>query len=475
MTVSVAVLLLATCQRQVNAQQESHDDRDAEVQQLVGTAPEPEMPDRIFTPSITKRAKAYVEQGSRYPFFASSQYGNRQRGLQWTALPLETWERVIADHAPVALATCGGQCPFCDKRLEGVSVDLGTPGKGIARCCGATIYAEPEDMPADYVARPNHQLRVPHLDGNTHSYHFHVPAGAKDDKKQWFCAAGELWHARLQALTQAVVPDLTARLLVDEDPDAARTLAAIFDRLADVYQGLPFYNNTVPLGFEQGWEQMTADIYRERLAQWRRPPEFYREGVSDYSKLPAKPSPFESTRVRHCGTLAEAYDLLRHHPVAQTHIKALYGSPTEFDKRVMDRLFGHMNAWLRIQTPFTGNLISPWFTSTIRLALLTGDRDLMKKVAFYFESYLHNHHYSDGLSVEGAFNYSAMIGYLFQTPWISQELLGIDFASLIPRQSRIMELGNDPVITLLGVESMHGDEHAMFFTSRRLPPPGEKT
>ncbi len=436
--------------------------------------PEVVMPPRIFTSQILDVARGALSKGTKHPFFTATRIGRSSRSSKWTDLPLETWDTIIADFAPVSLEEVKGTCPFCKKTFRGLKVNLATPLVGQTECCGETVYAEPTDMPTGYAIRPNHFETLTHLDGSSHVYSYFIPKGEEGTRSQWFCAEGELWRARLLQLELQVIPDLSARLIEDvegTDVAAARTLAAIFTRMATVYPGLPFYNSTKADGFARDVED-PEQWYQAQLEAWWQPLEPYAGVINQkevYSSKLFDASGYGGTgRFRHAGAFAEAYDLLRHHPAMDQISIEQFGSVDALDRLVMQGLFRHMGGWARQYDPFTGNMITVWFPAALKVAVLTGDEDYLRKIAFYYESYLRNHFWNDGLSIEAAFNYSAMLGYLFQDVWISEELMGIDFSKRIPLIKRIRELGDYPVVTLAGLESMHGDEHAAFFASMRL-------
>jgi hypothetical protein len=434
--------------------------------------PDVVMPDRIFTDEVYGIALSYQSSGERHPFFVATQFGKLPRSKRWVELPLGVWTEMISDYAPVTVEEIGGKCPFCKKTFRGLEVDLDTPTVGVTRCCGEKVYSRVEDMPADYPIRPNHSEVVTHPDGRSRAYEYFVPEGAMQNRKRWFSAEGELWRARLFELQIEVIPDLSARLLLDvkgEDVDAARTLAAIFIRLADVYPGLPFYDAREGYRFSDGIRDPQV-WYDEQLKEWWAPMEPYegkvRGGEAYSAKLTDLFNSFaEPGRFRHIGTLAEAYDLLRHHPEFERISVARFGNAEELDQRIMERLFWHLGGWARQYDPFTGNKITVWFPAALKLAVLLEDEEFLRKVAFYYESYLRNHFWADGLSMEAAFNYSEMLGYLFREPWISEDLMGVDFSQRYPLLGRIRDIGDYPVVTLAGLESIHADEHSSFFTS----------
>lgn len=448
----------------------------------VEAIPQVQVPERLFSDRVLEVARQYMKEGEKSPFFAATLWGDASRASKWIALPEESWADIISDHAPISLHRAGGKCPLCGKKFGGVRVDFDTPLSGRTICCKEEISARPEELPAESPALSNRVETIPLLDGSVHDYHFIVPAGAENSPERWLCPEGELWNARMKLLLLQVLPDLSARLILDpNDATAAETLASIFVRLAEAYPSLPFYDEKDLEGLLFGRFQTpaaTAKSYQRKLDEWRAPLNPWEGALKGNEILATKL--LESTgyggggRIRHVGTVAEAYDLLRHHSAMPVISQKLLGDPAALDRLVSENILQQMSAWAKQYVPFTGNQTTVWFVGSVKLAAVARDKDYLRKVAFYYDSYLRNHFFHDGLSIETAFNYSEMLGFLFQNDWIPQAFFGIDFSESYPLAERIHELGDYPVVTLLGLESMHADQHATFFSSLRLDGPGEK-
>ena len=450
---------------------------DARLLASVCAPVDPVMPERLFTPAIRERIRK-GEAGTR-TFFSVRR--DPAAGERWLAVPEARWREAIVGHAPLTLTRCGGICPFCGKRLSAVSCDLvQTPFVGRTGCCGATVYGREGDIPADYPARPNHTEVVPHLDGTDVEYRFHVPDGAGNDRSRWFCPTGELWWSRLNTLIYRVLPELTARALLLGDDKAVDTLAVIFDCLAEVYPGMPFYALERPVGLARcrdvisgsdSQALVTAAKWTAELERRRHDPGILSTWDTRYFKL-HYPYGYgtDGDLIPH-GILAEAYAAIRHHPAFRRRSLGMTGDAEALDRRITTRLFERIGLYLRAKQPTLINMMGVYVNNAIKVAVVARDEAFLRKVAVLLDGFVYNHHFEDGLSTEGSFNYSAMMGSYLAHPWIARELLGIDLEKRYPIVQRIRELGDFPVRTLLNVESMHGDEHASFFTTLHGEPP----
>ncbi len=450
---------------------------DAQLLATVCAPIEPVMPERLFTPAVRQRIRQGEAGGRR--FF--SVIRDPAAGARWLAVPEARWREMIVAQAPLTLTRCGGTCPFCGKRLSAVRCDIvKSPLIGSTACCKATVYAREADMPADYPARPNHTEVVPHLDGTNVEYRFHVPRGAEDDRSRWFCPAGELWWSRLSALVYTVIPDLAARVLLLDDAKAVDALAAIFDSLAEAYPGMPFYTLNRPVGLARCRDVipgnnspalLTQDAWDIELERRRRDPGTFSTWDTAFFKLHYPYGHGSDGDLIPHGNLAEGFAAIRHHPVFRKRSAALAGDEAALDHRITTRLFERISLYLRAKQPTLINMMGVYVNNAIKVAVVARDEAFLRKVAVLLDGFIYNHHFEDGLSTEGAFNYSAMMGSYLAHPWIARELLGIDFEERYPITRRIRELGDFPVRTLLNVESQHGDEHASFFTTLHGKPP----
>ncbi|MBT3378613.1 MAG: hypothetical protein HN742_15975 [Lentisphaerae bacterium] len=437
----------------------------------------PVMPERLFTPVMQERIREGTAGARR--FFSAVR--DPVAGSRWLAVPEARWREMIVKHAPLTLTRCGGTCPFCGKRLSRVSCDMiQSPFVGQTACCKATVYGREADMPPDYPAIPNHVEVVPHLDGTDVEYRFHVPVGAESDRSRWFFPAGELWWARLNALVYSVIPDLTARVLLLDDAEAVEALTVILDSLAEVYPGMPFFALTRPVGLARCRDLIpgsdssaliTKATWDVELERRRRDPGTFATWDTAFFKLHYPYGHGSDGDLIPHGILAEGFAAIRHHPVFRRHSLALNGDAAAVGRRIATRLFDRISPYLRAKQPTLINMMGVYVNNAIKVAVVARDEAFLHKVAVLVDGFIYNHHFEDGLSTEGSFNYSAMMGTYVAHPWIARELLGIDFEAHYPIARRIRELGDFPVRTLLNVESMHGDEHGSFFTTLHGEPP----
>ena len=140
------------------------------------------MPVRLFTPELITQIK---QGGEQRWLFKCSRSGNAENAAQWSTIPAASWRSIISDFAPISIrgdhtGVESGKCPFCHKRFRGCSGITGQPFADLTKnpfkaktiCCGATVYGNPAAMPADYIAKPNHEVKIAHLDGTTREYVF---------------------------------------------------------------------------------------------------------------------------------------------------------------------------------------------------------------------------------------------------------------------------------------------------------------
>lgn len=439
-------------------------------------------PSRLYTPemiALLKSRKYYV------PFAVWAGNGSRADQL-WRQIPEDRWAAMIPPYAPgsasgAARGALPGLCPFCGKTYAASVMTpeelVKSPLVAHTGCCGHAIYEREEDMPADYAARPNHTEPIPHLDGTTYNYRFYCPPGTEaapigigTGRAQWFSSAGEVWRARMRLLVTMVVPDLLAQVFHREDPAAARQLAVILDRLADVYPGLPLYTADQGHGFALGPDAKSYLTREQYLALPRPSPydmPFYYRGYN-YDKLNHGISSWQDGVMAQCGDFAEAFDLIRDYPAVKAFSQEKYGDPGAWEKRVRERVMEEMGRMCSAVRDTRGNTINLWITGGLRLGLVLQDDYFASHALAQLEKYIPNGYFSDGLCEEGAFNYASMMGPLISSMWMLEEFGGIKPKERYPLLN-VIERGQWPVISLYGVESMHADEHAFFFSGAQLP------
>lgn len=435
------------------------------------------IPARILTPemvALIRKGRPYSDM-FRYHFGPGQQEGARK---WYENIPASRWKELISPFAPVTVygtfrGMRGGKCPFCGKPYKGCAMTadefIRTPFQARTTCCGQTVYAREENMPPDYQARPNHTERIPHLDGTEYPYRFYVPPGSENNRTNWFCSAGEVWAERLTFIP-IILSECGAAACFDNDEKAVVYAAEIFDRLADVYPGLPLYDRE---GFGHGFARgrdgksyLTRDEYlsEERPRRFGKP-FWYRPDNYQFDKLRSPASGWQDGVMFLAGLLAQSFDAVRDTPAVKAWSEARYGRADAFEKRVMERLFEETRL-LCNSIPDSGhNTIDAWINGAFKLGVLLKDPYFVEAAVRLLESYIVNNYFSDGLSVEGAFDYAVMTRSVIENMWATEQFAGVHLDGKYPFLKRIREVGDFPIQTLFNIESMHGDEHGMFFAS----------
>jgi len=438
------------------------------------------MPARIFTPEMV----ALIKKGKPYNdlFRHTTSADAAQGAAKWyKRIPISRWEELISPFAPISI-TGGvwnrrGKCPFCAKPFEGCVMSreelVSTPFRAGTRCCGRTVYARVEEMPAEYPAKPNHTERIPHLDGTVHDYAFHVPPGCEDDRSNWSCSSGEVWRARQRVIIDLLFP-YTSAVFCNDDRQAALQLAAILDRLADVYPGYPLYDNQMPHGLARGRDGKSY-LTREEYLSTPRPqpfekPFWFRWENWHFDKIPGSSrfGGWHNGAVALAGILASGFDMIRDRPEVKDWSAAKHGSPDAFEKRVMERVFREYQDLFKAVPAKRNNTVWTWIRGATRLGILLQDEYFLREAVAHFESNIINNYFSDGLSTEGSFAYAAQVRTLIDHLWVVKHFTGIDLDVKYPFLKQIRTLGAYPIETLYRVESMHGDTHALFFATQRI-------
>jgi hypothetical protein len=204
-----------------------------------------QMPPRLFTPEMTELLKDRDVYASDFLV----RRGRTDRTAQWVKIPEAQWREMIEPYVPLAnsgRAGTFGHCPFCGAIAASpptmtMAQFLENPWVAYQPCCGAKVYAREADMPADYKARANHTEPIPTLDGGAQDYHFYCPPGTENapiayagPRKEWFSSECEAYRPRLAMISDQVLPDLASAVFWNDDAKAARLLAMLFDRIAEV-------------------------------------------------------------------------------------------------------------------------------------------------------------------------------------------------------------------------------------------------
>jgi len=443
---------------------------------------------RLATHYFTPEAKAaFLREASvprspggrpvRWPFFHGVYRGSLVAPKAYR-IGENAWPAALPD-APLTLYR--GRCPFCGKPFKGVAANMDAAHTATTRCCKKTIHSHAADIPKDDPVQPDRVVSVPLRDGRTVAYPAYTAA-----EGEVFLPAGVIAAEIYPRVVNMVVPPLVNRVVVKEDVAAVRQLVVILDRMAQVATKLPFAKRGDPLAFARYRDlpSMLPPGYEELAAALRgRPAAAFISG-DDYQRLVAalNAGPITSMPERdrayvpsflaapaHWATIAEAWGIMAQHPAVATLSQELHHDADVTAGRIR-QMIGEINAHFRFDPCPGGNFAIGWFPFHVALAVTCQDRRQAGVVVERMGSFLVNHHFSEGISHEGAFNYAAMMGSCYE-PWVAKTFFGIDFAARYPWLDRLHRLGDYPVRTLANIESMHADEHSAFFSSARLYPP----
>ncbi|WP_417848879.1 hypothetical protein [Thalassoglobus sp.] len=117
-----------------------------------------------------------------------------------------------------------------------------------------------------------------------------------------------------------------------------------------------------------------------------------------------------------------------------------------------------------------GNFPASTVPVSLSMAIGSGDEAYFSHLFRIVQHYLYNHFDDDGMSVEGAFNYSVMLRGFYLPPLRNRlgESVWDELVKRRPILSRFENIGCYPIRTLYGIESQHGDEHLGYFRSANL-------
>lgn len=461
------------------------------LRQMPGAGIQYQLPARVFPPALVDKLRGPDAVYRKFLYRSVPAQAGR-----WTAIPPERWRELISDFAPASIeGNTGnpdtmGRSPFTGKLFAGAEM---TPEDFVsrpfqAREAGTTfvIYAREEDMPADYPARPNHTEKIPHLDGTLHEYRFYVPDEYKDagpevgsGRKHWFCPAGEVWRCRLNLIMADVIPDLTAAVVLNDDPKAVAALAAVLDRIAEVYPGMPLYGADKAHGFARGPDHrayLTAEQYRSIAARQpfihvrsREDYPFWYVDIYDFrfDKLPGGVSSWTDGVMDEMGWVASAFDLVRERPETLAFSQAMYGAADAWERRFRERCLKELEFLALATPPTTGNTSYAYINGAAKVGIACQNQDLFRKSLEIIELYLYNNWSADGMAGDAAFNYATMTqSGILGLSWMTQFFGAVDLGERYPLKRTIDRLGTDPIGTLFGITSKHADEHVRFFRTR---------
>ena len=305
-----------------------------------------------------------------------------------------------------------GYCPFCGAQAGyygrfPYAWDAKNPYRTTTRCCGKHLYLREQDFPPDYDLRPDSTVSFVHLDDTVKE----VPASTYTDKDgvEWQLFISTLFaYRRWIQVGNSMVVGYMNQFKGTGDPVCAHKIAAILDKVADTYYGLPLCHINKHAKGKDGqpltraeWEAVPRPAVFERsyLGPWNRRQATGSRGWLNMSKEHIWVEPFAR---------------VRHHPAFKYYSQKKYGDPEALDRKIMTKLMRELK--LMFESVFSQRLKTNYqeakYPDLLMLGILLDDDYLFDFAAPCQELTLYNHHYHDGMNGEGAPNYMAMLnGY----------------------------------------------------------------
>lgn len=299
-------------------------------------------------------------------------------------------------------------CPFCGSRTFDFTLDRDNPYHAVTDCCDTHLYGRQEDYPDGYRLKATETVAFPHLDGTK----VEVPCTVYRDKdgvvwelfvktffdqQRWFdvgCERVKRWDKAFRETA---------------DPKYAHKIAAVLDRVADTYYGLPLcFRNE--LARSKDGEVLTR-------AEWEKPRE---PNVFEATELGLwnrrKPDSNKGwINMSNEHIWVEPFARVRHHPQFKAYSQAVYGDPEALDKKIAEKLLDELA--LMFKQVFAQKLMTNYqeanYSEMTMLGVLLSDDVLLEFTLPNTELTIYNHTYHDGLNGQGAPNYMAMPGGYF--------------------------------------------------------------
>lgn len=389
--------------------------------------------------------------------------GLLQRADEYLKTPPAVWRDRIPVRSCIGyIAFTGGTevfnatCPACLRPARFGKVDL-YGGTVTMDCCGAVFYEDSARYPADARGKPNKVMRIPHMDGTVVDYpYYEFPDRFPTDQswQPWSPADGTRKHQiflpdsyirgkRLGEIVGKVIPDLGWAYFHTGDDKYARLLAAILDRLADLYPGWPLWiNYSGRYGFALNRAE-NGVLTREEFESAQRPMrwgnQFWNTWDRSYcfghTKMGALLPQYDMGNV---AVLSKAYAAIRGSAAAKAYSQEKYGDPARFDQHVMKDLFGEMVKLFKCYEPWLGNYTQAWFEGGVYLSLLTQDRYFFDCANELMERSLYDECYADNATTQGSCSYWSMVFYpLIQAFKLREELYDPDVKGRHPRLNHL--------------------------------------
>ena len=305
-----------------------------------------------------------------------------------------------------------GYCPFCGAQTGyygrfPYAWDSDNPYHTVTNCCGKHLYAREQDFPPDYDLRPGSTVKFLHLDNTVKE----VPASTYTDKDgvEWQLFISTLFaYRRWTQVGSRMVVGYMNQFKNTGDPVCAHKIAAILDKVADTYYGLPLCHvNKLATG--KDGQPLTR-------AEWEavpRPAVFERSYLGSWNRRLVTGSPGWLNMAKE-HIWVEPFARVRHHPAFKYYSLKRYGDPDALDRKITTKLLRELK--LMFESVFSQRLKSNYqeakYPELLMLGILLEDESLFDFAAPCQELTLYNHHYHDGMNGEGAPNYMAMLnGY----------------------------------------------------------------
>ncbi|MCK5805775.1 MAG: hypothetical protein KAI66_23290, partial [Lentisphaeria bacterium] len=420
--ISMSVVVAGTAMAQVTRTGSDWDapDRAAKVTALIPGRSTPEFtPDTLFADwtrgQVERWSKAHPPQAPEdaYRTYAATAPGDaeltrdfprhispfgRLRGAQGA-----TSSHHLSGKADKVLTT---YCPICGSFAMKLAFDPLKPyGHATTSCCGADLYADDQDWPADSPLKPNSTTTFFHLDDTR----FDVPCTLYKDRDgvEWELFIPTLFaHHRWLHQGCDRVRQYMLKFQDTADPLYAHKIAVILDQVADTYYGLPLASNHRLCNGRDG-----KPLTRTEWEAVPRPAIFKVSYLGPWSKRKPYSSPgWLNMMDEHIWV--EPFARTRHHPAFKEVSRQLYGDAEALDRKIMTKLMRELS--LMFQSVFSQKLLHNYqeaiYIDLWLLGILIQDSVLIDFAGPCQELSMYNHTYQDGMNGEGAPNYQAMPG-----------------------------------------------------------------
>lgn len=361
-------------------------------------------------------------------------------------------------------------CPFCQKTFAGLNYGPGRAKKPLqAKCCGAEVFLNEADMPADYPAKPNLDVKTLLPDGRELVYHYYAPEGA-EDASEWFHPGQEMAAAQAEFL-QKNLGFLIYTAVGKQDPKARAMLVELVKALPARLANQPWCVNfrhyqpaessdfptslVPPRGTR--WKPESGPLSKQESAALLK---HFKDGellsLEESSLSIWRMFPNERGLM---ALLAEAYG-------------AVAADLDEASRKQVESALRDLFCFVRHAAQRRGNFLGYTLPDSLSIAIASQDQVLFENLQHVYFDYLTNHYYDDGASVEGSSHYAGMLDWMLLDGMKERfgDKVVAEFAAQRPLLHEIIRQGSYPIRTLWGIENQSGDAHLGFFRSTVFKP-----